>query len=69
MVSDTDNTSPHPSEMLPEERTNLDRKLLLKLDFLLVPMMGMLYLLSFLDRANIGNARVVRVKSSLNMLL
>lgn len=69
MVSDTDNTSPYPSEMLPEERTNLDRKLLLKLDFLLVPMMGMLYLLSFLDRANIGNARVVRVKSYLNVLL
>ncbi|EDN03450.1 conserved hypothetical protein [Histoplasma mississippiense (nom. inval.)] len=67
MVSDTDNTSPHPSEMLPEERTNLDRKLLLKLDFLLVPMMGMLYLLSFLDRANIGNARVAGLQKDLGI--
>ncbi|KAG5292581.1 MFS transporter [Histoplasma ohiense] len=67
MVSDTDNTSPYPSEMLPEERTNLDRKLLLKLDFLLVPMMGMLYLLSFLDRANIGNARVAGLQKDLGI--
>lgn len=36
-----------------------DRKLILKLDMLLIPLVTMVYLLAFLDRANIGNARVV----------
>lgn len=67
MVTDSDNTSPYPSEVLSDEQIKLDRKMLLKLDFLLVPMMGMLYLLAFLDRANIGNARVVCVKSYLEI--
>ncbi|EEQ90684.1 hypothetical protein RJZ56_005982 [Blastomyces dermatitidis] len=67
IVLDSDNTSPYPSEMLPEEQTKLDRKLLLKLDFLLVPMMGMLYLLAFLDRANIGNARVAGLQKDLGI--
>ncbi|OJD24545.1 hypothetical protein ACJ73_04096 [Blastomyces percursus] len=67
IVLDSDNTSPYPSEMLPEELTKLDRKLLLKLDFLLVPMMGMLYLLAFLDRANIGNARVAGLQKDLGI--
>lgn len=31
-----------------------------KLDMVLVPLMIMLYLLAWLDRANVGNARVVR---------
>lgn len=43
-----------------EAWAELDRKTLLRLDLLLVPLVAMLYLLSFLDRANIGNARVVR---------
>lgn len=37
----------------------LDKKILLKLDCLIIPMLTMVYLLAFLDRANIGNARVV----------
>lgn len=51
---------PNENSLLREEETALyDRKMLLKLDLILVPMMSMLYLLAFLDRANVGNARVV----------
>lgn len=46
-------------ELAEEELAAFDRKMLLKLDLVLVPIMAMLYLLAFLDRANIGNARVV----------
>lgn len=37
----------------------IDKKLNLKLDLLVIPLVTMIYLLAFLDRANIGNARVV----------
>lgn len=33
------------------------KKVLLKMDLHLIPMLALLYLLSFLDRGNIGNAR------------
>ena len=42
------------------ELAAFDRKMLLKLDLTIVPVVATLYLLSFLDRSNIGNARVVR---------
>lgn len=42
-----------------EELAVLDRKIDLKLDCLVIPLVTMVYLLAFLDRANIGNARVV----------
>lgn len=45
----------------------LDRKMLLKLDLILVPMMCALYLLAFLDRANIGNARVAGLQADLSI--
>ena len=45
---------------LDEETLKLDRQTLLRLDLLLMPMTLMLYLLAWLDRANVGNARVVR---------
>ena len=35
-----------------------EKRLLRRLDFTLIPWMGVLYLMSFLDRAGIGNARV-----------
>lgn len=37
-----------------------ERKLIRKLDFYLVPWLSFLYLLSFLDRTSIGNAKVRR---------
>jgi hypothetical protein len=38
-------------------------KTLRKMDFRLIPMLALLYLLSFLDRSNIGNAKVYPPKS------
>lgn len=53
------NGSGETPTMSDEAWADLDRKTVLRLDLLLVPLVAMLYLLSFLDRANIGNARVV----------
>lgn len=50
-----DEESPQPTE----ELRRLDRETLRRLDLLLMPMTLMLYLLAWLDRANVGNARVV----------
>lgn len=47
--------------------STLERKTVLKLDLLLVPMMCMIYLLAFLDRANIGNARVAGLQEDLGI--
>jgi hypothetical protein len=43
-----------------EELAAFDRKINLKLDLLIIPLVTTVYLLAFLDRANIGNARIVR---------
>ncbi|KAI9459142.1 MFS general substrate transporter [Lactarius psammicola] len=43
------------------------RRATLKIDFYLIPMIGMFYLLSFLDRTNIGNARIAGLEKSLDM--
>lgn len=59
-VIDSDSGAPSGlAQMSEEEIAKLDRKLVLKLDLILVPIVAMFYLLAFLDRANIGNARVV----------
>lgn len=44
-----------------------DRKLLLKMDLIVVPLIAMLYLLVFIDRVNIGNARVAGMQRDLQM--
>jgi hypothetical protein len=54
-------------EAVGEKDKTLDRKTLLNLDLLLVPMMCAIYLLAFLDRANIGNARVAGLQSDLRI--
>ncbi|CAG7990144.1 unnamed protein product [Penicillium salamii] len=50
-----------------EERAAIDRKLLWKLDLRLVPWLSLLYLVSFLDRTNIGNAKLVGLQDDLGM--
>ncbi|CAN6636524.1 high-affinity nicotinic acid transporter [Trichomonascus vanleenenianus] len=50
-----------------EEKAEIDRKLLWKLDLHLIPWLSLLYLLSFLDRANIGNAKIEGMLDDLNM--
>lgn len=43
------------------------RLLLVKCDLRLIPILGCLYLVSFLDRSNIANARLFGLEKSLNM--
>lgn len=43
------------------------QRLLRKIDWYLLPFLAFLYLLSFLDRSNIGNARLAGLETSLNM--
>ncbi|KAI1178715.1 MFS general substrate transporter [Nemania sp. FL0916] len=50
-----------------EEREKLDRKLLWKLDLVLIPWLCLLYLLAFLDRTNIGNAKVAGLTDDLHI--
>lgn len=45
----------------------LDKKMLFRLDILLVPLLASMYLLAFLDRANIGNARVAGLQKDLGI--
>jgi sugar phosphate permease len=44
-----------------------DKALLRKLDFKLIPWLSFLYLISFLDRTNIGNAKVDGLQEDLHM--
>ncbi|PON22746.1 major facilitator superfamily transporter [Trichoderma gamsii] len=44
-----------------------EKKVLRKMDMRLIPMLAALYLLSFLDRGNIGNAKIEGLQEDLNM--
>ncbi|KAH8826913.1 major facilitator superfamily transporter [Flagelloscypha sp. PMI_526] len=46
---------------------NATKRLLRKIDFALIPFLALLYLLSFLDRTNIGNARLANLEKDLGM--
>ncbi|EQL34268.1 hypothetical protein RJZ56_005603 [Blastomyces dermatitidis] len=50
-----------------EERAAIDKKLVRKLDRRLIPWLSFLYLLSFLDRSNIGNAKIDGLQDDLRM--
>jgi hypothetical protein len=43
-----------------------DKKLMRKIDFRLIPWLSVLYLLSFLDRSAIGNAKLYGMAAELN---
>lgn len=43
------------------------KKLIRKIDLVLLPFLALLYLLSFLDRTNIGNARLANLEEDLGM--
>lgn len=52
----------------PEDQVNINEKALLrKLDLRLLPPLTILYLLSFLDRSNVGNARLEGMADDINM--
>lgn len=59
---------PDPDKGLSEsEKRHIDRKLLWKLDLTLIPWLTLLYLTSFLDRTNIGNAKIDGLQEDLHM--
>ncbi|KAF5627085.1 major facilitator superfamily transporter [Fusarium sp. NRRL 52700] len=51
-----------------EERQAIEKKLMWKVDLALIPWLSFLYLLSFLDRTNIGNARLAGLEVDLGMV-
>lgn len=59
----SDDSSTHSS---PAERS-LERKLLLMLDLHVMPILFFLFLISFVDRSNIANARIEGLEESLHM--
>ncbi|KAI9878340.1 MAG: hypothetical protein M1830_001199, partial [Pleopsidium flavum] len=59
---------PDPDAGLSEaEKARVDKKLLLKLDIKLIPWLCLLYLMAFLDRTNIGNARLDGLEKDLKI--
>lgn len=59
---------PDPDAHLSEsERARIDRQLVWKLDLVMIPWLSLLYLLAFLDRTNIGNAKIAGLNDDLNM--
>ncbi|RYP56782.1 hypothetical protein DL770_010811 [Monosporascus sp. CRB-9-2] len=51
-----------------EERVNIERKLIRTLDWALLPWLCVLYLLAFLDRTNIGNAKIAGLGRDTNLV-
>jgi len=54
------------AHLSPEERKRIDRRLVRKLDLYLIPWLCFLYLLAFLDRTNIGNAKIDGLQKDLH---
>lgn len=57
----------HAEVVLREFSAIETKKLLRKIDRTLLPLLSLLYLLSFLDRASIGNARLAGLEDDLDM--
>ncbi|KAF0327381.1 putative transporter [Colletotrichum sp. SAR11_59] len=55
----------HPEEFVYDRAA--ERKLRLKIDLAIVPTVSLLYLFCFIDRANIGNARIAGFETDLGM--
>ncbi|KAI0850387.1 MFS general substrate transporter [Daldinia vernicosa] len=63
-----DGLPPDPDAHLSqEEKDKIDRKLVWRLDWILIPWLCILYLLAFLDRTNIGNAKVAHLTDDLHL--
>ncbi|KJZ77938.1 hypothetical protein HIM_02575 [Hirsutella minnesotensis 3608] len=50
-----------------DEKAAIERKLLWKLDLQLIPWLSLLYLVCFLDRTNIGNAKIAHLERDLGI--
>lgn len=55
------------STMTPSEQKALTRRILFKLDVRIIPIMALLFLCSFLDRTNVGNAKVYKMEDDIHI--
>ncbi|KAI2770055.1 hypothetical protein DTO012A8_5070 [Penicillium roqueforti] len=56
-----------PTTLLPAIDPELERRVVRKLDWHVVTLLGFFYLLAFLDRSNIGNAKIAGMKEDLDL--
>lgn len=66
MIENTTTTAVAGENSTPFD-TGATKRLIRKIDWTLIPFLALLYLLSFLDRTNIGNARLAGLEESLGM--
>lgn len=45
----------------------LTRRLVMKLDFRILPILALLFLCSFFDRTNVGNAKIIGLEDDINI--
>ncbi|KPI42794.1 putative transporter [Cyphellophora attinorum] len=45
-----------------------ERKILRKIDYRLIPLLSILYLLAYIDRSNLGNAKIAGMEQDLNLI-
>lgn len=50
------------------DRTTIERRIIRRLDFRVIPLLGVLFLVSFVDRGNIGNAHIQGMDKSLHLV-
>ncbi|CAG8589414.1 7270_t:CDS:10 [Ambispora gerdemannii] len=50
-----------------KQQKEMERQILRKMDFRLIPLLALLYLMSFLDRVNIGNAKLANLEADLGL--
>ncbi|KAK5653413.1 hypothetical protein OQA88_8898 [Cercophora sp. LCS_1] len=60
-------TNEHLEYAPPDTSAVNEKKILRKMDTRLIPLLALLYLLSFLDRGNIGNAKIEGLQETLSM--
>ena len=58
---------PRPPTEYPHSEKSAERRLLLRLDFRVLPILWLLYLVSFVDRSNIGNAKIQGMDEELQL--
>ncbi|UCK59200.1 hypothetical protein AFCA_002022 [Aspergillus flavus] len=61
-----DEKRPH-EEALPTYDVEMENRILRKMDLRIIPMLAVLYLLAFLDRGNVGNAKIEGLLEDLNL--
>ncbi|KAL9046424.1 MAG: hypothetical protein Q9214_000736 [Letrouitia sp. 1 TL-2023] len=54
-------------DLTPEEREHLEKRLVRKIDFCLLPMLIIMYLMNYLDRNNIAAARIAGLEDDLGL--